>query len=73
MIGGITVRTGLLWWTVAIHLLASMTMVWLSVLLYVKVGEPDEGVVGRRVARPLRILTVLSALNLAAVLVTGSW
>ena len=43
VIGGITVRTGLLWWTVAIHLLASMTMVWLSVLLYVKIGEPDEG------------------------------
>jgi cytochrome c oxidase assembly protein subunit 15 len=72
IIGGITVRTGLLWWTVAIHLLASMTMVWLSVLLYVKVGEPDEGVVGQRVARPLRLLTVLSALNLAAVLVTGT-
>jgi cytochrome c oxidase assembly protein subunit 15 len=44
VIGGITVLTGLLWWTVAIHLLASMTMVWLSVLLYVKVGEPDSGV-----------------------------
>ena len=42
VIGGITVRTGLLWWTVAIHLLTSMTMVWLAVLLYVKVGEPDE-------------------------------
>lgn len=45
MIGGITVRTGLLWWTVAIHLLASMTMVWLAVLLYVKIGQPDDGVV----------------------------
>ena len=42
VIGGITVLTGLLWWTVAIHLLASMTMVWVSVLLYVKIGEPDE-------------------------------
>ncbi|WP_420891217.1 COX15/CtaA family protein [Mycobacterium riyadhense] len=72
VIGGITVRTGLLWWTVAIHLLASMTMVWLSVLLYVKVGEPDDGVVQPRVARPLRMLTALSALNLAAVLVTGT-
>lgn len=72
VIGGITVRTGLLWWTVAIHLLASMTMVWLSVLLYVKVGEPDDGVVRVRVPRPLRLLTVLSALNLAAVLVTGT-
>src|SRR6201992_2442236 len=29
VIGGITVLTGLLWWTVAIHLLASMAMVWL--------------------------------------------
>jgi cytochrome c oxidase assembly protein subunit 15 len=72
VIGGITVRTGLLWWTVAIHLLASMTMVWLSVLLFVKVGEPDDGEVHQRVARPLRLLTALSALNLAAVLITGT-
>jgi cytochrome c oxidase assembly protein subunit 15 len=75
VIGGITVRTGLLWWTVAIHLLASMTMVWLSVLLYVKVGEPDgdwSGLVEQRVPKPLRALTALSALNLAAVLVTGT-
>ncbi|MGE2813612.1 COX15/CtaA family protein [Mycobacterium heidelbergense] len=72
VIGGITVRTGLLWWTVAIHLLVSMTMVWLSVLLYVKVGEPDDGVVSERVARPLRVLTALTAVNLAAVLVTGT-
>lgn len=72
VIGGITVRTGLLWWTVAIHLLTSMTMVWLSVLLYVKVGEPDRGVVRRRVARPLRALTALIGANLAAVLVTGT-
>ena len=45
VIGGITVRTGLLWWTVAIHLLTSMTMVWLSVLLFVKVEEVrnDDG------------------------------
>src|SRR6201991_4585517 len=72
VIGGITVRTGLLWWTVAIHLLASMTMVWLSVLLYAKIGEPDDGVVRRLVARPLRALTALSAVNLATVLVTGT-
>ncbi len=75
VIGGITVRTGLLWWTVAIHLLTSMTMVWLAVLLYVKVGEPDgdrAGVVHQRVVGPLRALTALSGLNLAAVLVTGT-
>jgi cytochrome c oxidase assembly protein subunit 15 len=72
VIGGITVLTGLLWWTVAIHLLASMTMVWVSVLLYVKIGEPDGGVVRHRVPKPLRRLTILSALVLAAVLVTGT-
>ena len=73
VIGGITVLTGLLWWTVAIHLLASMTMVWVAVLLYVKVGQPDRaGVVVTRVPLPLRQLTVLSALALSAVLVTGT-
>ncbi len=72
VIGGITVLTGLLWWTVAIHLLVSMTLVWLAVLLYVKVGESDEGVVSQRVVRPLRALTALSAITLAAVLVAGT-
>ena len=72
VIGGITVRTGLLWWTVAIHLLTSMAMVWLSVLLYVKIGEPDDGVVRRQVAAPLRGLTALAGVNLALVLVTGT-
>jgi len=75
VIGGITVRTGLLWWTVAIHLLTSMTMVWLAVLLYVKIGEPDSaeaGVVRRLVPFPLRALIGLVGVNLAAVLVTGT-
>src|SRR5262249_37000058 len=72
VIRGITVRTRLLWWAGALHLLASMAMVWLSVLLYVKVGEPDDGVLEQRVAKPLRALTALSATNLAAVLVTGT-
>ncbi len=72
VIGGITVLTGLLWWTVAIHLIASMTMVWLSVLLYVKIGEPDDGVAALRVPKPLRWLTVLIAVTLSAVLVTGT-
>ena len=72
VIGGITVRTGLLWWTVAIHLVASMTMVWLAVLLYVKIGEPDTGVPHRLVPKPLRALTFVSAVVLASVLVTGT-
>ena len=72
VIGGITVLTGLLWWTVAIHLLASMAMVWLAVLLYVKIGEPDIGETTHTVVPPLRWLTALSATTLAAVLVAGT-
>ena len=75
VIGGITVLTGLLWWTVAIHLLASMTMVWLAVLLYVKIGEPDEDTAGIStpvVPKPLRHMTALAAVVLAAQLVSGT-
>ena len=72
IIGGITVLTGLLWWTVAIHLLVSMAMVWLAALLFVKVGEPDDGVVTAVAPKPLRQLTVLTAAALSATLVTGT-
>lgn len=72
VIGGITVLTGLLWWTVAIHLVASMAMVWLSVLLYAKISEPDAGVPEHIIGKPLRLLTVLTGVTLAAVLVTGT-
>lgn len=72
VLGGITVLTGLLWWTVAIHLLVSMAMVWLSVLLFVKIGEPDDGTAALAVPNPLRQLTVLCGMALAVVLVTGT-
>ncbi|GAA2438760.1 COX15/CtaA family protein [Mycolicibacterium llatzerense] len=72
VIGGITVRTGLLWWTVAVHLLVSMVMVWLAVLLYVKIGEPDSGTAQLVVPRPLRWFTALTAVTLSTVLVTGT-
>jgi cytochrome c oxidase assembly protein subunit 15 len=72
VLGGITVLTGLLWWTVAIHLLVSMAMVWLAVLLYVKIGEPDDGVPVRQAPKPLRQLTFLSGMALSVVLVTGT-
>ncbi|MEU1204261.1 heme A synthase [Nocardia sp. NPDC005825] len=72
VIGGITVRTGLLWWTVAVHLLASMLMVWLATLLWAKVGEPDDGIDTVRVPRPLRLLTALSGVALTATLIAGT-
>lgn len=72
VIGGITVLTGLLWWTVAIHLLVSMAMVWVATLLYVKIGEPDDGIRSDQVPTPLQRLTFLSAVALAATLVSGT-
>ncbi len=72
IIGGITVRTGLLWWTVAIHLLASMLMVWLSVVLYTKICEPDDGVATVQAPAPLRWLTGLSAVAMSGVLIAGT-
>ncbi|ALR12080.1 COX15/CtaA family protein [Mycobacteroides saopaulense] len=75
VIGGITVLTGLLWWTVAIHLLVSMGMVWLATLLYVKVGEPDVASDLPTVPpppAPLRRLTALLGVMLAAILVAGT-
>jgi len=49
-----------------------MAMVWLSVLLYAKIGEPDTGVSEPTVGKPLRLLTALTAMTLSAVLVTGT-
>ena len=72
ILGGITVRTGLLWWTVAVHLLASMAMVWLATLLYVKVTEPDEGESLPAFPEPLRWLVGLSGLALTGVLIAGT-
>ncbi|MBF6519808.1 COX15/CtaA family protein [Nocardia farcinica] len=72
VIGGITVLSGLLWWTVAVHLLASMVMVWLAAVLYAKIGQPDDGIATVQAPAPLRWLTVLSGVALAGVLVAGT-
>ncbi|MGN2637309.1 COX15/CtaA family protein [Nocardia takedensis] len=72
VIGGITVLTGLLWWTVAIHLLVSMVMVWLATVLYAKIGEPDDGIEAVQAPAPLRWLTGLSGVALAATLIAGT-
>lgn len=72
IIGGITVLSGLLWWTVALHLLASMLMVWVAAVMYAKVATPDDGVDTVRAPAPLRWLTALSGVALAGVLVAGT-
>lgn len=72
VIGGITVLTGLLWWTVALHLFPSMVLAWLAAILFVRIGEDDEVPARRVVPTPLSWLTALSAVLLAAVVVSGT-
>ncbi|MGV8873348.1 MAG: COX15/CtaA family protein [Rhodococcus sp. (in: high G+C Gram-positive bacteria)] len=73
VIGGFTVLTGLLWWTVAVHLVVSMAMVWLATLLFAKVGESDSASESTpTVPAALRALTGLSGIALTGVLIAGT-
>lgn len=72
VIGGITVLAGLVWWTVALHLLPSMILAWLAAVLYVRLGEDDNAPARRVIPKPLAWLTALSAVLLAGVLVSGT-
>ncbi|MFL0578301.1 COX15/CtaA family protein [Dietzia sp. 179-F 9C3 NHS] len=72
VIGGITVLTGLVWWTVALHLLPSMILAWLAAVLLVRIGERDDVPARRVIPRPLTWLTWLSAVLLAGVLALGT-
>ncbi|GGS33179.1 COX15/CtaA family protein [Actinokineospora fastidiosa] len=72
VIGGITVRFDLLWWTVAVHFMASAVMVWLAVLLVYAVDEQDGP--PRPVGPPVlgRTLQAMAAL-LVALLIAGTF
>jgi len=72
VLGGITVLTGLVWWTVALHLLVSTVLVWLAVQLHVGVAQPDAGVRRPVVPGALRALLVLAAATMGALLVAGT-
>lgn len=72
VIGGISVLVDLTWYSVALHFLATIVLVWLAGMLLVKVQEPDDGHAVATYARPLRQLAAGSALALTATLVTGT-
>lgn len=71
LIGGITVVTGLLWWTVAIHFLASAVLVWLATQLLYALDEGDDE---PRPVLPARHRPLLQGLvvSLAALLAAGT-
>lgn len=72
VLGGITVLTGLQWWTVAPHFLVSMVLVWIAVQLHVGVAQPDDGVTRTLVPGALRGLLAVSTGVLAALLGVGT-
>lgn len=69
--GGISVRLGLVWWTVAPHLLVSLALVFFAAVVVVRLREADTAP-RLLVPRPLAALTWATAGVLAAVTVSGS-
>jgi len=71
IVGGISVRLDLAWWIVALHFLPSMLLVFLAAVLLVKVTETDEAPMKAQMPPALSVLTTMSAIALAANLITG--
>ncbi|AJK68915.1 cytochrome oxidase assembly protein [Corynebacterium marinum DSM 44953] len=72
VLGGISVILDLQWWTVAIHFLPSMILVWIAALLYMRLAEPDDGQPVRMFPQSIRTMTVIAAVALSVVLITGT-
>ncbi len=74
--GGITVLTGLSWWTVAPHMLVSLVLLFVAIVVLIRISETDGPPIPV-VPRPLQVLTwvtvvVLGALCIAGTLVTAA-
>lgn len=72
ILGGISVHLDLKWWAVAIHFLPSMLLVWIAALLYMRLAEPDHLPQVRMFAPIIRTLTIVAAVCLSVVLLTGT-
>jgi cytochrome c oxidase assembly protein subunit 15 len=71
VIGGMTVLTGLQWWVVSLHFLASMPLIWLAVLLFKSVDEGDERP-RPLLPRPLLGLQLAQAVTVGLILIAGT-
>lgn len=76
VLGGIVVLTGLLWWLVALHFLASAALVWVAMVLVRSVSEGDEPAKPSAQGGALWLIAtmagVLAVLVVAGTLVTGA-
>jgi cytochrome c oxidase assembly protein subunit 15 len=71
VIGGFTVLTGLVWWSVSVHFLVSMELVWLGMQL-VDSATGGDGPARRTVRGAVRRLVATSTAVLAALLAAGT-
>jgi cytochrome c oxidase assembly protein subunit 15 len=72
VIGGLTVRLSLVWWSVAVHLLASTVMVWLATLLVYSVPRENAPAAPGTAPDTLRTWLYVQTALLAGLLVTGT-
>ena len=72
VIGGISVRLDLRWWSVAVHFLPSMVLVFVAAMLYMRIAETDSSVPTRRYPGSAQTWTLIAATALCLVLVTGT-
>ena len=72
IIGGVSVLLDLRWWSVAIHFLPSMVLVWVAAMLYMRIAEPDDVTPERRYPAAARGWLTAAAVALCFVLVTGT-
>jgi cytochrome c oxidase assembly protein subunit 15 len=71
VVGGFTVLLGLAWWSVSVHFLLSMVLVWCAVALVHAVGQGD-GPPRRLVPGPVRRYLLVSTVLLALLLTVGT-
>ena len=71
VLGGITVRVDLAWWSVMVHFMASAVLIYLAAILVKATAEGDRAPVGVVPPRMRRMLAALVAIT-AATLIAGT-
>ncbi len=72
VIGGVSVLLDLRWWSVAVHFLPSMVLVFVAAMLYMRIAEPDDASPTRRYPTSAQTWTLIAAAALCVVLITGT-
>ncbi|WP_040357739.1 COX15/CtaA family protein [Corynebacterium ciconiae] len=72
IIGGISVLINLQWWSVALHFIPSILLVFFAGVLFVRIQEPDTGTLTFNYPAALRGLAAGAAVALLITVVTGT-